>query len=464
MIFNHIIMKQIKQYLAITIIGLLVLSACSKENTSPTLTNTPNTTKQNPSGTSTLAITSGFPENFESGTKTAYAAAAISLSSGSWNLDDALIGNTSSDPKNGTKSVRIRNTGKLTMQFNATTGASSVTIQHAKYGTDANSTWELWMSTNSGTSYSKVGSTITTSATTLQTATFTISVTGNVRFEIRKISGGTNRINIDDFVINDNSGGGTGGGVDGDHMAMGNPSGATNVISNENNYLMTKTQYILSYNRSRATANWVSWYVGPNWLGSAARQDDFRADATLPAGWYQVGSTSYSGSGFDRGHNCPSADRTSTVANNSATFLMTNMIPQAPNNNQQTWANLENYTRTLVNAGNEVYVIMGSYGIGGTGSNGTFNTINNGNITVPSNVWKVIVVLTQGTNDVSRVTTSTRVIAVNTPNINTVSSSWGTYRTSVDAIEAATGYNILSNLPTNIQATIEATVDNGPTN
>ncbi|WP_255412675.1 DNA/RNA non-specific endonuclease [Chitinophaga sp. S165] len=39
---------------------------------------------------------------------------------------------------------------------------------------------------------------------------------------------------------------------------------------------------------------------------------------------------------MDRGHNCPSADRTSTTAN-SSTFLMTNMIPQAPQNNQQTW-------------------------------------------------------------------------------------------------------------------------------
>ena len=55
-------------------------------------------------------------------------------------------------------------------------------------------------------------------------------------------------------------------------------------------------------------------------------------------------------------------------------------------------------------------------------------------------------------------------IFVNTPNTNTISSSWGTYRTSVDAIEAATGYNILSNVPANIQTTIEASVDNGPTN
>jgi endonuclease G, mitochondrial len=248
-----------------------------------------------------------------------------------------------------------------------------------------------------------------------------------------------------------------------ENMTMGNPSGAIADPYYYWNYLMTKTQYSMSYHRDRGTPNWVSWHLDKSWLGSAPRQDDFRADATLPSGWFQVGGTSYSGSGFDRGHNCPSADRTYSITDNSATFLMTNMIPQAPNNNQQTWANLENYCRTLVNQGNELYIIMGSYGTGGTGSNGTFNTIAGGKVTVPNRIWKVILVLPQGTSDVSRVTTSTRVIAVNTPNVNTVSSTWGSYRTTVDAIEAATGYNILSNVSSSIQSVIEARVDNGPT-
>ncbi|GAB4094441.1 DNA/RNA non-specific endonuclease [Flaviaesturariibacter terrae] len=249
-----------------------------------------------------------------------------------------------------------------------------------------------------------------------------------------------------------------------DNMALGNPSGAVADVAYYTNYLMSKMQYALSYNRDRATPNWVSWHLDPSWLGSTARQDNFSSDATLPSTWYHVGSTSYSGSGFDRGHNCPSADRTYSVADNSATFLMTNMIPQAPNNNQQTWANLENYERTLVNQGNEVYIIMGSYGTGGTGSAGTANTIDAGRITVPNRIWKVLVVLPQGTSDLSRITTSTRVIAVNTPNTQTVNSqSWGYYRTSVDAIEAATGYNLLSNVSSTIQSTIESRVDSGPT-
>jgi endonuclease G, mitochondrial len=247
-----------------------------------------------------------------------------------------------------------------------------------------------------------------------------------------------------------------------ENMAMGNPSGAVADPYYYWNYLITKTQYSMSYHRDRGTPNWVSWHLDKSWLGTAPRQDDFRADV-LPTGWYRVQGTDYSGSGFDRGHNCPSADRTYNVTDNSATFLMTNMIPQAPTNNQQTWANLENYCRTLVTQGNELYIIMGSYGTGGTGSNGTFNTIAGGKVTVPNRIWKVILVLPQGTSDVSRVTTSTRVIAVNTPNTNSVSTSWGSYRTTVDAIESAMGYNILSNVPSSIQSVIEARVDNGPT-
>ncbi|GEO05545.1 hypothetical protein AAE02nite_32090 [Adhaeribacter aerolatus] len=207
----------------------------------------------------------------------------------------------------------------------------------------------------------------------------------------------------------------------------------------------------------------MSWHVSPDWLGNAPRQDDFRADNTLPAGWYRVTPTAYSGSGFDRGHNVPSADRTRSAADNSATFLMTNMIPQAPNNNQETWANLEEYTRDLVQAGNEVYVIMGNYGVGGTGSNGPKQTLTAGRVTVPAQIWNVLVVLPEGPNDLNRITSSTRVIAVNTPNSQTVRADWGSYRTSIDAIERATGYDLLNSLSQPLQVALEAPVDKGLT-
>ena len=119
----------------------------------------------------------------------------------------------------------------------------------------------------------------------------------------------------------------TGAGPAEDPLLFGNPSGATADIGNENNYLMVKPQYTLSYNRSKATPNWVAWRLDSSWIGTAPRQDDYRFDPTLPAGWYRVGANSYSGSGFERGHMCPSGDRTRSVSDNSATFLMTNFGP-----------------------------------------------------------------------------------------------------------------------------------------
>src|SRR5579885_1478652 len=106
-------------------------------------------------------------EGFESGTKTAYAAADVSLATGWWYFDDALIGNLSTDRKTGSASARIRNTGSIKTDFDFAS-AGTVTIQHAVFGTDGSSTWELWASTNGGSSYAKVGSTVTTSSTSLQ--------------------------------------------------------------------------------------------------------------------------------------------------------------------------------------------------------------------------------------------------------------------------------------------------------
>ena len=141
---------------------------------------------------------------------------------------------------------------------------------------------------------------------------------------------------------------------------------------------------------------------------------------------------------------------------------MANIIPQAPNNNRKTWANFEDYTRTLIKAKNEAFIIMGSYGSGGTGTLGFYKSINDAHtpITVPNRIWKVVVILPDGSNDLKRITSDTRVIAIDTPNDQALNTDWRHYRTSVDAIEHATGYNIMSNIPAAIQDIIEAKVDN----
>lgn len=398
-----------------------------------------------------------FPETFEGGTKTSYTAGNCSLGSGTWYFNNSLIGTSSSDRKTGSKSARIQSSGSIQMNFNNYFAVNFVTISHAKYGTTSNSSWQLLYSIDGGTTWIQTGSTITTTSTSLTTATFTLNLTTPARFKIQKLSG-SGILNIDNFLIDevgeyptrDNN------------MALGNPSGAITNVVNSTNYLLVKTQYTLSYNSQRGGPNWVSWHLSSAWKGPAPRCDCFNLDSQLPSTFFRASSSSYTGSGFDRGHMCPSEDRDGSTTDNSATFLMSNILPQAPNNNQITWNNFEAYCRTLLNQGNEIYIISGGVGSGGTGSNGgVTTTISNGQITVPQSMWKIALVIPIGSNDVSRVTNTTRVISILTPNNQTVSSQpWWSYRTSVDQIEALTGYDFLSNVPVDVQTQIESVTDN----
>ena len=246
------------------------------------------------------------------------------------------------------------------------------------------------------------------------------------------------------------------------NMALGNPSHAGNDLADSLNYLLEKTDYTLSYNKARATANWVSWHLNVAWLGTAPRQDNFKPDNTLPEDWYKVSTSNYTNSGFDRGHLCPSADRTHSIAENSETFLLSNIVPQAPKNNQQTWARLEDYCRELAAAQNELYIVAGIAGKGGEGSKGVANSINEDKITVPATLWKIILVIPEGSKDIQRIVNSTRVIAVVMPNSQHSTGNWANYRSNVDAIEKLTGYDFFSKISTTIQQEIESRTDNVP--
>jgi len=246
---------------------------------------------------------------------------------------------------------------------------------------------------------------------------------------------------------------------DNDHILPGNPTNAQTNATNTTNYLKDYVYYKISYNSAMGTPNWVAWHLQSEDMGSTSRQDDFRSDNTLPSAWYRVASTSYSGSGFDRGHNCPSADRTSTIAANSSTFYMTNMIPQAPTLNQGPWAGLEDHIRAnMVGSSNEAWIFMGNYGNGGgVGSNGQFSVIDNGKVRVPSKVWKVVVVIPKGNSDISRLDRNATVLCVNMPNDNRLyttgnKTAWRNYIISVSALEIestsnGTALSLFSNIP-----------------
>ena len=250
-------------------------------------------------------------------------------------------------------------------------------------------------------------------------------------------------------------------------LYFGNPTDSMPDSEMYANYLMVKDQYTVSYNTRTLCPNWVAWHLDKSNMGPADRCDDFRPDEDLPEAWYGVKKADYQYNkyGFDRGHVCPSADRTATKLDNSMTFLMTNMVPQSPDNNRVIWMHFENYERELVNKGNEVYIIAGPYGTGGTSQKGTFDeipiTLKSKEVlhmNVPAYTWKVLIALPDGEDDVSRIGEEAIVIAINVPNRMGMGKTgdWEQYICSVDEIEDLTGYDFFELLPDDIEDVLES--------
>jgi endonuclease G len=222
-------------------------------------------------------------------------------------------------------------------------------------------------------------------------------------------------------------------------------------------FLIERPQYVLSYNDKRKTANWVAWQLTAKDVGRVAR-GSFEEDPDLPKGFQRVGFNTYTGSGFDRGHLCPSKDRSAGEADNDAVFLMTNIVPQSPACNQSGWERLESYCRDLADAGKELYVAAGPHGIGGKDADGKPKlTIGRAApfVTVPTSVWKVILVLEKGGNP----TAASRVIAVWFPNDTTVTDDWPKYRVPVAEVEKKTGLTFFPLVPAEVAKGLKEKAD-----
>ncbi|MEK7855659.1 MAG: DNA/RNA non-specific endonuclease, partial [Acidobacteriota bacterium] len=230
------------------------------------------------------------------------------------------------------------------------------------------------------------------------------------------------------------------------HLAFGNPSNAIQDADSFDNYLVVGENSTFSYNNSRGTVNWVSWRTTKADLGDSRPRPDFRPDMRLPNGFKRIGYYDYSGSGYDRGHMVPSADRFANAALNEETFMMTNIVPQTGALNQYPWNKLEQYARSQAWRGFDAYQIAGVYGEKGWLKN---------KVAVPTNCWKVIALVPRG-RSADQIDDRTRIIAVDMPNIDGIEDEpWESYATTVRAIEERTGYDLFAFLPRELQDKIE---------
>ena len=218
--------------------------------------------------------------------------------------------------------------------------------------------------------------------------------------------------------------------------------------------MIVKPQSVISYSNKTHTANWVSWQLNRSWIGAADRQNNFPPDDALPAAGYKVRPSDYTGSGYDRGHIAPSADRTRNEADNSAAFLMSNMMPQVPELNRGVWDDLEEYCRELVQRRARNF----TYPVGLVERNSSIGKKEK--ISVLTKTWKVIVVRDRQGLGLQGVTTNTRAIVVMVPNDASVKGKgWKSFRVSVRQVQRETGLNFLSNVSPQVQPIIDGKVD-----
>ena len=240
-------------------------------------------------------------------------------------------------------------------------------------------------------------------------------------------------------------------------MQLGNPSGAIADTNNHDHYLIQRTVEAIDYSDNLGEPNWASWDLTASDIGTNSRSS-FVTDTNLPPNFTRYGTSIYNNAGWDRGHLCPSKDRTDTSTNNDLVFFMSNVLPQSGVNNSGVWLQFENYCRDLVQSTNnyELLLICGGSGYGSARlTNGPF---------IPDFTWKIAVVLPPGTNSATnRITVTNRVIAVKIPNNDTATNTWPTYVTSANQIQVDTSLTFFTALPADVASALRSKVD-GQTN
>jgi endonuclease G len=229
------------------------------------------------------------------------------------------------------------------------------------------------------------------------------------------------------------------------HLALGEPQDA----DPSDDVVVDHGVFVLSYNPGRRVANWVAWRLVAEDLGPAGRSNRFHPDSQLPMDMPGPRPVDYANSPYERGHLCPSRDRTASAQANDETFVMTNMQPQRHALNAGPWRVLESYERGLAGSGKQLFIVAG----------GLFDAapeVLPAGEAIPRANFKIIVVLARG-QGAAEVTSATTTYAVIMPNRADVASvSWWAYQVPIDQIERESGYDFLSQVSLATQAVLEA--------
>lgn len=204
-------------------------------------------------------------------------------------------------------------------------------------------------------------------------------------------------------------------------------------------YIKDYTGFRVSFNPGHHQPNYVVWELTAGELdGSQARTSKFIYDDEMPG---CATTNDYKKSGYDRGHMAPAGDMKWSYQAMTDSHYMTNICPQSHDLNGGRWATLENKCREWARRDSAIIIIAGP-----VLSDRLDKRIGSTGVTVPDRFFKVLL---------SPYSNPPRGIAFVMPN-NPPFDGIEDYATTIDNVEAMTGFDFFSALPDDIETKVES--------
>ncbi|KAM9744625.1 endonuclease G, mitochondrial [Menidia menidia] len=158
----------------------------------------------------------------------------------------------------------------------------------------------------------------------------------------------------------------------------------------------TRESYVTSYDPRTRTASWVLERLNPSTLtGTSDRKYcDFKEDDSVHV-FHRSTNADYRGSGFDRGHLAAAANHKWSQKAMEDTFYLSNVAPQDPRLNRESWNKLEQMCRSLTKRYLNVYVCTGPLYLPRPEADGKlyvrYQVIGKNHVAVPTHFFKVLI-------------------------------------------------------------------------
>ena len=206
-----------------------------------------------------------------------------------------------------------------------------------------------------------------------------------------------------------------------------------------NEIILKRKSYIVSYNKETKIPNWVAWHLtAENTDGDLKRTGGYQEDKDVPIP--RAKKEDYKNTKWSHGHMCPAGDNKWDEIAMRESNLLTNICPQDRSLNSGLWNKIEQDCRKWAKKYGDVYIVCGPVLL-----NRKHETIGENKVVVPEAFFKVILCLRGTPKAIGYIVRN-----------NEGKKKRDQYINTVDEVERITGIDFFPKLPDDLESKVEA--------